>query len=151
MVSHCLWAAAGDVAVVQLVHATVEHTVLPILQQYQRDKQLAVVSRNATQIYAALEERFTGRSVVDESEQGEEDLDDCGFSNAIGSLAEADAAMEEVAVLIQHSESYLRFMQHTIDQVRGARLLRQKSIESERNGKRELNHIQPTTTTMTNC
>ena len=134
MVSHFLYKAHGDAAVVQLVHVQVEEAVLPLLERYSRDRQLSAVSRNAFQIYAALEERFTGRGVVDESENDEDD--DCGFSVSIGSLSDADAAMEEAALILQHAESYLRFIQHTCSEVNKARQLRhdqaQKQVRLER-------------------
>lgn len=141
MVSHCLYKADGAVAVVQLVYTHTERTVLPVLSQYQRDKQLARVARTASHIYAALEEQCTGQSRVldddDDDEHGSGNIgtrqgggnnnngnDDCGFSVEIGSLADVDIAMEEAAVCIQHSESYFRFVQHTCREVNRARQLR---------------------------
>lgn len=151
MVSHCLYQANGDIAVVQLVHVVVEDAcVQPLLVKYQQDeKQLPIVSQQANRIAAQLEERYTGRGggaydTVAEDGDGvlhgdggdAEDDDDCGFSTLIGSLADVDAAMEEVALCIQHSESYLRFMQHTCSEVNKARKLRfendQKLKERER-------------------
>jgi conserved oligomeric Golgi complex subunit 4 len=131
MVSHCLYKADGAAVIVQLVHVKTESAVLPIIQQYQRDRQLPRVARTATKIYAALEERLTGRGLVDES--GSEDETDCGFQQQIGSLADVDAAMEEAAMCIQHSESYLRFLQHTVSEVNRARQLRhQQALERAR-------------------
>lgn len=136
MVSHYLHRADGDAAVLQLVHVQVEESVLPLLDLYQNDRQLQSVSRNAQRIYAALEERYTGRSLVDESENDEDD--DCGFSVHIGSLVDTDGAMEETALCIQHTESYLRFIQHTCQEVNKARKFRferaqrQAKLERER-------------------
>jgi len=136
MVSHCLYKANGDVAVVQLIHVQVEHYVLPLLTEYQSERQLPSVSRHAGRIYAALEERYTANrmtssSSADDDHDGssgmmvvDEDAEDCGFSVAIGSLPDVDVAMEEVAVCIQHCESYLRFVQHTCLEVNHARHIR---------------------------
>ena len=128
LVSPCLHKADGDVAVVQLVHAHVEQAVLPLLYQYQRDRQLKTVSQKATTIYAALEERYTGRasggvSLLEDSNLGN-DGDDCGFSTMIGSLSDVDIAMEETAMCIQNSESYIRFLDHTCKEINKARQLR---------------------------
>lgn len=57
---------------------------------------------------------------------------DCGFSSALGSLADVDACMEEVALGIQHSESYLRFLQHTCREINNARRIRhQQEVEAK--------------------
>jgi conserved oligomeric Golgi complex subunit 4 len=122
MVSHCLYKAEGAASVVQLVQVQVEEAVLPVISRYQRDRQLSKVSRNAGQIYAALEDTYTGRGLVDETEDGEGD--DCGFSTSIGSLSDVNAAMEETAMCIQHAESYMRFIHHTCDEVNKARQIR---------------------------
>jgi conserved oligomeric Golgi complex subunit 4 len=139
MVSHCLHRADGDVAVVQLVHVQTEGTVIPLIQQYQREKQLSRVARTAGQIYAALEERYTGRGLVDENDVtgGMEDANDCGFSVQIGSLADVDVAMEEAAMCIQHAESYLRFVQHTCLEVNRARELRHQQARERARLERE--------------
>jgi hypothetical protein len=140
MVSHCLYKADGDAAVVQLVHVQVEEAVLPLLEQYQVDRQLAAVSSRAHQIYAALEERYTGRqSTVDDGvdvSQNDE-ADDCGFSTFIGSLSDADSAMEEAARCIQHSESYIRFIQHTCSEVNKARRMRFERVQAQDRLERE--------------
>lgn len=44
MVSHCLHKAAGDVAVVQLVHVQVEQAVSPLFQEYIRSRQSSSVN-----------------------------------------------------------------------------------------------------------
>jgi len=128
LVSHCLYKAQGDAAVVQLVHVTVEQFVLPLLQDYQTAKQFDSVSRNAEQIAAGLEERYgTGRGgglIDDHSGSADVDADDCGFSSTIGTLQDVDAAMDEAALCLQHSESYIRFLQHTCREVNNARRIR---------------------------
>jgi hypothetical protein len=145
MVSHFLYKADGDSSVVQLVHGEVEQVVLPLLEQYQKDRQLTAVYNRAQQIYAALEERYTGRAIMDHNKRtsddpaiDDEEADDCNFSVAIGSLSDADAAMEEAARCIQSAESYLRFIRHSADQINEARRIRfeqsrrQNQLDGER-------------------
>lgn len=138
MVSHCLYKADGAAIILQLVYVKTEDYVLPLIQQYQRDRQLQRVSRAAGSVYAALEERYTGRSLVDDKDSNGEDQDDCGFSKQIGSLADVDVALQETATTVQHSETFCRFIQHTIVEVNKARRLRheqrveQARIERER-------------------
>lgn len=130
MVAHCLHRAHGDAAVVGLVHTSVQEFVIPAISDYQADKQLSATAVHAARIAAHLEERYTGRSLMeDEEDEGE----DCGFSMQIGSLADVDAAMEETACVIQHAESYLRFLAHTCHEVSKARRLR---FEQELKAKR---------------
>ena len=127
LVSHCLHKAAGDVAVVQLVHVQVEQAVSPLFQEYIRSRQLRVCSKNAQQVYVLLEDRYSGGLAA------EAETDDCGFSSKVGALADVDAAMEETALLIQHAESYTRFIEHSVKEVNKARALRyQQEKESER-------------------
>ncbi|GKY97020.1 hypothetical protein MPSEU_000660800 [Mayamaea pseudoterrestris] len=128
LVSHCLHKVDGDAAVVRLVHSQVEQAVLPLLRAYQANRQLKTTSLKATKVYAALEERYTGRGssggLLDDATAANENADDCGFSVVIGTLSDVDAAMEEAAICIQHSESYLRFLHHTCHEINKARHLR---------------------------
>jgi len=134
MVSHCLYKADGAAAVVQLVHVRTEDYILPLLQQYQRDQQLPRVARIAGTVYAALEERYTGRSLVDEAAAVEDDEHhDCGFAQQIGSLADVDVALQETATVLQHSETYCRFLQHSCAEVNRARRMRhEQAVERAR-------------------
>jgi hypothetical protein len=131
MVSSYLYKAQGDVAVVQLVHVQVEETVLPMLERFQKSRDLASVSTQAQRIAADLEERYTGRTAVDAHDAAAE-ADDAGFGALVGSLTDVDATMQEVATCLQHVESYLRFVQHTCDQVQKARTMRhEQSLSRE--------------------
>ena len=148
MVSHCLHRADGDVSIVQLVHSQTEQTILPLVQDYQTSRQLVRVSRTAIQIYAAIEDRYTGRGIVHRSGGGNHDgdqhhhhtshddtshHDDCGFSYQIGTLSDVAVTMEEVAMCIQHTESYLRFAHHTCTEVNRARKIRhEQAMERQR-------------------
>lgn len=140
MVAHCLHKADGDAAVVQLVHQIVEESVIPELQAYQTDRQLSSVSTRANTIYSLFEERFTGRrsTITDDGTDGaNEDDDDCGFSTSIGSLSDVDVAMDEAARCIQHSESYLRFVHHTCNEINKARRIRFDQAQQEARAERD--------------
>lgn len=142
MVSHCLHKAKGDAAVIQLIHFQVEKFAIPLFQQYARDRNLQSVARNAHHVYDILEDRYAGGtdSLVNDGANDDEDAagsgNDCGFSVEVGSMADVDAAMEEVALCLQHAESYTRFIQHTAREVNKARELRfkarQQSLRMER-------------------
>lgn len=134
MVSHCLHKAAGDAAVVQLVHVQVEQAVSPLFQAYISSRQLGVCSKNAQQVYVLLEDRYSaGGFSQDELEEG----DDCGFTSQVGTLGDVDAAMEEAALMLQHAESYTRFIQHTVKEVNKARAMRYEQQKDERQRERE--------------
>ena len=117
MVSHCLFKANGDVAVVRLVHEECTEKVLPLWRSYQRERQFGSVRRHAERI-ADLYQQGDDDDVVDPTEA------DASFATHIGSLSDVDSAMEEAALCIQHAESYLRFIQHTCKEVNKARHLR---------------------------
>jgi len=57
---------------------------------------------------------------------------DCGFTEELGHLADVDAAMDEAALCLQHTESYERFIRHAVDQVLQARALRLEQKREER-------------------
>jgi len=128
LVAHCLHAAQGDAALVQLVHVQVETGVEPLLQKYLASRQLAKCARNALQVYETLEARYGVTGVDDAAAEDE----DGGFTALVGSLADVDAAMEEAALSLQHAESYMRFLHHTVDQVQQARILRKDQERQER-------------------
>lgn len=67
----------------------------------------------------------------------DEDADDAGFATQIGSLSDVDAAMEEVALCLQHAESYLRFIQHTCHEVNKARQIRHEQAAQQARLERE--------------
>eukprot|EP00934_Nitzschia_sp_Nitz4_P006199 Nitzschia sp. Nitz4//scaffold98_size77359//3539//6343//NITZ4_005533-RA/size77359-snap-gene-0.0-mRNA-1//1//CDS//3329560712//6189//frame0 len=141
MVSHCLHRADGDAAVVQLVHLQVEQAVIPLFQRYLQAKKLAVSARNAQQVYNTLEDRYSSASQNQTMsafpQDDSADTDDAGFSTLVGTLADVDAAMEEAALLLQHAESYTRFIQHTVREVNKARALRHQHEQEERRMERE--------------
>jgi hypothetical protein len=117
LVSHCLYKATGDVALVQLAHEQCTAAVLPLWQDYRRQKKWSTVSRKASQIATVLQDRYTAGM--------EDDVDDdAGFSQQIGSLSEVDTSLEEAALCVQHAEAYLRFLAHSCDQVGLARKMR---------------------------
>ncbi len=144
MVSHCLHRADGDAAVIQLVNVQIEDAVLPLFDQYVSSRQLGRSSRNAQHIYNALESRLASE-VIDSTRGGaaggggasQDSIDDSGFSAEIGSLADVDASMEEAVLCLQHGESYMRFIKHTVREVNKARALRFRSEQEERRVERE--------------
>lgn len=149
MVSHCLYRADGDAAVIQLVNVQIEDTILPLFEQYVSSRQLGHSSRNAQRIYNVLETRLASEAVEGNRGGGiggatasgsggsQDSLDDAGFSTEIGSLADVDSSMEEAVLCLQHAESYTRFIQHTVREVNKARALRYRSEEEERRMERE--------------
>ncbi|KAG7369897.1 COG4 transport protein [Nitzschia inconspicua] len=155
MVSHCLYRADGDAAVVQLVNVQVEQAVLPLFGNYLSTRQLARSSRNAQSIYGILESRYTsgtgggasgsaldylgaaGAELAGGSSSSVDAVDDAGFSTQVGSLADVDASLEEAALCLQHAESYTRFIQHTVREVNKARALRFQVEQEEKRVERE--------------
>ena len=139
MVSHCLHRADGDAAVVQLIHVQVEQAVGPLFQTYISDRQLSTSAENSQRIYSMLEERYGGRGEFGghHGGDGQSDVEDCGFSVHVGTLADVDSAMEEAALCIQHAESYVRFINHTVREVNKARELRHRKEQEERRSERE--------------
>jgi len=149
MVSHCLYRADGDAAVIQLVNVQIEDAILPLFEQYISSRQLGRSSRNAQRIYNDLETKLESESVegniggsiggatANGSDSSQDNLDDAGFSTEIGSLADVDASMEEAVLCLQHAESYTRFIQHTVREVNKARALRYRSEQEERRMERE--------------
>ena len=64
--------------------------------------------------------------------------DDCGFQIEVGNLADVDAALEEWALVMQHTESYERFIRHAVNEVVKARKLRREQKIEEKNRLKEL-------------
>eukprot|EP00977_Amphora_coffeiformis_P023403 scaffold13276_cov151-Amphora_coffeaeformis.AAC.1 len=117
LVSHCLYKAQGDVGLVQLVHTQCTSAVVPLWQEYRKQKQWSAVSRKASQIASILQDRYT--SGMDDDLE-----DDAGFSQQIGPLGDVDASLEEAALVVQHAEAYLRFLAHSCEQVNLAHQMR---------------------------
>ena len=134
MVSHCLYRADGDAAVVQLIHIQVEKAVQPLFQAYIKSRQLGTCANNSQRIYGVLEERYSSGMLNDGDD---EERDDAGFSQEVGSLADVDRAMEEAALCLQHAESYTRFINHTCSEVNKARALRHQKEMDEKRSERE--------------
>ena len=62
--------------------------------------------------------------------------EDAGFETRVGTMSHVNGALEEAALLLQHAESYTRFVQHTIREIQKARHLKwqqeQQALELER-------------------
>jgi len=57
--------------------------------------------------------------------------EDCGFTIEVGNLSDVDAALEEWALVMQHTESYERFIRHASREVIKARKLRKEQKREE--------------------
>lgn len=64
--------------------------------------------------------------------------EDCGFQIEVGNLADVDAALEEWALVMQHTESYERFIRHAVHEVIKARKMRREQQLEEKNRLKEL-------------
>lgn len=64
--------------------------------------------------------------------------DDCGFTLEVGNLSDVDGALEEWALVMQHTESYERFVRHAVDEVLKARKLRKAQKREEMKRSKEI-------------
>jgi len=64
--------------------------------------------------------------------------DDCGFTLEVGNLSDVDSALEEWALVMQHTESYERFVRHAVDEVLKARKLRKAQKREEMKRSKEI-------------
>lgn len=62
-------------------------------------------------------------------------MDDCGFKAELGTFVQVNANLDELALLLQHTESYERFIRHAVDEVNKARALRKEQKREERKKK----------------
>jgi hypothetical protein len=159
MVAYSLGEADGDAALVQLVHVEVESRVVDLLRGCMEEKELGLTVKRAERVAEKIEERYATSSgnvedgalanvIMGLSGAGEAALgggsvdittkrnaslkDDCGFNNEVGNLSDVDAALEEWALMLQHTESYERFLRHAVDEVQKARKLRFEQKRKER-------------------
>jgi len=168
MVAYALGEADGDAALVQLVHVEAEKRSVDILRECMAEKELGRTVRRAESVATKMEDRYTstsggmvGMGGGDEIDianvimglgvsggGGEIDIvsrrnaaqrDDCGFTIEVGNLSDVDAALEEWALIMQHTESYERFIRHAVEEVIKARKLRK---EQKREEKRRLKEIE---------
>ena len=167
MVTYALGVADGDAALVQLVHLEVEKRAVQLIRDYAQDRQLGEYESRAERVAQMIEDRYVNGMGVEELLQGAAGIgidaygplqmmglgsaevnpdaaraqleqNDCGFRAEVGRLADVDAMMDEAALLLQHTESYERFVRHGCDEVNKARKLRlEQKREEERRKKRE--------------
>ena len=168
MVTYALGVADGDAALVQLVHLEVEKRAVQLIRDYAQERQLGEYESRAERVASMIEDRYVNGMGVEELLQGaaagadasaygplqmmgissgEDNPDaaraqleqnDCGFRAEVGRLADVDAMMDEAALLLQHTESYERFVRHGCDEVNKARKLRlEQKREEERRKKRD--------------
>ena len=167
MVTYALGVADGDAALVQLVHLEVEKRAVQLIRDYAQERQLGEYESRAERVASMIEDRYVNGMGVEELLQGAAGVDasaygplqmmgissgevnpdaaraqleqnDCGFRAEVGRLADVDAMMDEAALLLQHTESYERFVRHGCDEVNKARKLRlEQKREEERRKKRD--------------
>ena len=166
MVTYALGVADGDAALVQLVHLEVEKRAVQLIRDYAQDRQLGEYESRAERVAQMIEDRYVNGMGVEELLQGAAGIgdaygplqmmglgsaeanpdasralleqNDCGFHAEVGRLIDVDAMMDEAALLLQHTESYERFVRHGCDEVNKARKLRlEQKREEERRKKLE--------------
>ena len=151
MVAFSLGEAEGDVALVQLIHAEVEKRAIDMIRQYILMKTLAKTHMKSNGVAEMIEEKYISGDGLQYDEQelydggkadGKSDkktildsLDDCGFKTELGSFVQVNASLDELALLLQHTESYERFIRHAVDEVNKARKLRKQQKLEERKKK----------------
>lgn len=145
MVASALGDADGDAALVQLVHLEVEKRSVQLLSEYSTFHSLKDKDEKASNVISRMEEKYVHGNGLEhenldlilfkqndmESDKNKnlDVVDDCGFTNALGSLSSLDSSLDEVALILQHTESYERFIRHAVAEVNNARELRKKVKE----------------------
>ena len=152
MVAFSLGDADGDAALVQLVHIEVEKRATEIIKHFIQLKSFAQLCSRAADVTNRIEDRCLSGDVIDEGLFGEEGgflgiaggsskvdkaaaletMDDCGFKMELGTFAKLNSQLDEIALLMQHAESYERFIRHAVDEVNKARSLRRTQKREDR-------------------
>jgi hypothetical protein len=153
MVAYSLGNADGDAALVQLIHIEVEKRTLGIIREYVRQQGLTSLHSRAGDVANQIEERYLSDNSEEDlfgenisqaegsqlqKKEAFEVMDDCGFKVELGSFSDINANMDEVALLMQHTESYERFIRHAIHEIEKARSLRKEHKQAERRNERKL-------------
>ena len=165
MVTYALGEADGDAALVQLVHLEVEKRSISMIRDYAQERQLSDYEARAERVASMIEDRYVNGMGVEELLQGaagggggdydplqlmgmgsaevnpeaaraQLEQNDCGFRSEVGRLADVDSMMDEAALLLQHTESYERFVRHGCDEVNKARKLRMEQKREDQLRKR---------------
>ncbi len=155
MVAYSLGQAEGDAALVQLIHAEVERRATDVIREYIMVKKLAKLAVRSNGVANAIEEKYlsgdgmqydrqdlfdgangsNGSGTVGDKRSALEMMDDCGFKADLGTFVHVNASLDELALLLQHTESYERFIRHAVDEVNKARKLRKEQMHKERKAK----------------
>lgn len=159
MVAYSLGQAEGDAALVQLIHAEVERRATDVIRQYIIVKKLSKLGMRSSGVANAIEEKYLSGdgmqydqkdlfdldssitsggnigSTTEDKKNVLELMDDCGFKADLGSFVHVNASLDELALLLQHTESYERFIRHAVDEVNKARKLRKEQMWKERKAK----------------
>lgn len=164
MVTYALGEADGDAALVQLVHLEAERRAVDVVKSYASTKDLSATEAKAEAVATRIENYYSSdpptsttedaaaavvgalgglglqddNANADASKKKKLRYDDCGFSSQIGTPTEAAANAEELALLLQHAESYERFIRHAVDEVLKARTLRFQQAKDEEKRKASL-------------
>lgn len=154
MVAYSLGSADGDAALVQLVHIEVEKRCVIIIRDYCKQNNLVIIQRKAKDVSRRIEDRHVdGNGGIDTSGGGKDSNifefdtsssltdgqgdfashEDCGFQALVGPLAAVDATNENLALLLQHTESYERFVRHAVEEVQKAQDIRLEQQVKESN------------------
>ncbi len=147
MVAYSLGDADGDAALVQLINAEVEKRSIDVIRQYLMMKQISKVNMRSNTVAGMIEEKYMSGDGLQYDEQdlfdggkadsGEDKktildrMDDCGFKNELGTFVQINSNLDELALLLQHTESYERFIRHAVDEVNKARKLRKEQRHEE--------------------
>lgn len=147
MVAYSLGEADGDAALVQLVHIEVEKRTIAIIRHFLDVGKWKSLQSKSQEISKSIEEKcISGEVGMDAQELLDEGdiarinksnvfdmMDDCGFRAEIGQMSQLNSKLDELALLIQHTESYDRFIRHAEDEVNKARKIRRtRKIEEKK-------------------
>jgi len=154
MVAFSLGIADGDAALVQLVNLEVEKRATAVIREYLEQFGLKEMHTHAERVGRRLEDDYlTGdgfddafgsfvtfdnltmdhNSQASSSSSLPDAMDDCGFQQDLGvTYSQMNSRLDEIALLMQHSESYERFIRHAVAEVDKARVLRQQQQSADR-------------------
>lgn len=151
MVAYSLGDVDCDTALVQLVHGEVEKWTTTLIKKFIVDKKLGMLQLRVDNIAKDQYANEADGSVnvgglgifVDNGADFFTDMkrqsnghgllkaDDNCFVSRTNLLVDIETCVEELALLLQHTESYDRFIQHAVDEVNCARELRKERLENK--------------------
>lgn len=146
MVAFSLGDADGDAALVQLVHIEVEKRAIGVIREYLDDNKMKHLQSKSKSVYSSIEEKclsgevgMDAQDLLDDGNAATLDkhkvldmMDDCGFKKELGTISQVNGKLDEIALIVQHTESYERFIRHAVDEVNKARQMRKARKQEER-------------------